>query len=122
MDGIVVHRVALYPDHGKSALKRIFNYVSFGVTSFIAGTFKLAKYDVIYAYHPPLTTGLSALLVGFFRRTPVVVDIQDLWPDTLAATGMLSNKRALSVVDWFCDKLYAMSSHIVVLHQGSKKN
>lgn len=121
MNGIIVHRVPLYPDHGTSALKRIFNYVSFGFFSFLVGVLKLPKFDVIYAYHPPLTTGLSASLISFFRRTPVVLDVQDLWPDTLAASGMLSNAKALKVVGWFCNFVYGSVAHIVVLSPGFKQ-
>lgn len=120
MDGVTVHRVALYPDHGQSAIKRIFNYTSFGITSVFFGIFFAAKFDVIYAYHPPLTTGLSAALIGFFRRTPFVVDVQDLWPDTLSATGMLRNTKALSVVSQFCNWVYRRAAHVVVLSPGFK--
>lgn len=120
MDGIVIHRVALYPDHGKSALKRVFNYISFCLTSLLVGVFKLPKYDIIYAYHPPLTTGISSMFMSFFRRTPVVLDIQDLWPDTLAATGMLSNTKLLSIVAWFCKRVYNSAAHIAVLSPGFK--
>lgn len=121
MDGIVVHRVALYPDHGTSAIKRILNYVSFGFFSCLTGVFKLPKFDVIYAYHPPLTTGLSAALISLARRTPVVLDVQDLWPDTLAATGMLSNIRVLKVVGWFCNFVYRNVTKIAVLSPGFKE-
>lgn len=121
MDGIVVHRVALYPDHGISAIKRILNYVSFGFFSCLTGVFKLPKFDVIYAYHPPLTTGLSAALISLVRRTPVVLDVQDLWPDTLAATGMLSNKKLLKVVGWFCNFVYRNVTQIAVLSPGFKE-
>lgn len=120
VDGVVVHRVALYPDHGKSAIKRIFNYVSFGFSSFLFGLFNAGRYDVIYVYHPPLTTGISAALFGFFRRKPFVIDIQDLWPDTLSATKMINNQRILSVVGFFCKWVYRRASQIVVLSPGFK--
>jgi len=76
---------------------------------------------VIYSYHPPLTTALSAMLVGFFKRRPFVVDIQDLWPDTLAATGMLSNQKVLNIVGWVCKIVYRRSARIIVLSPGFKK-
>lgn len=76
---------------------------------------------MIYSYHPPLTTALSAMLVGFFKRRPFVVDIQDLWPDTLAATGMLSNQKVLNIVGWVCKKVYRRSARLIVLSPGFKK-
>ncbi|KZY84891.1 glycosyltransferase WbuB, partial [Oleiphilus sp. HI0072] len=121
IDDVVVHRVPLYPSHDGSALKRIANYLSFFFASFICGVFKAFKPDVIYSYHPPLTTALSAMLVGFFKRRPFVVDIQDLWPDTLAATGMLSNQKVLNIVGWVCKKVYRRSARLIVLSPGFKK-
>lgn len=120
MDDIVVHRVALYPDHGKSSIKRIFNYVSFGFMSALIGTLKLSKFDVIYSYHPPLTTAISAGFISFFRRSRFVIDIQDLWPDTLAATGMLTNKKILTFIGYICSFVYRWADHIVVLSPGFK--
>ncbi|MDS1782199.1 glycosyltransferase family 4 protein [Vibrio vulnificus] len=121
LDGIVVHRVPLYPSHDSSALKRIFNYVSFAVTSSIFGLIKTRNIDVIYSYHPPLTTSLSAAVLAFFKRIPFVVDIQDLWPDTLAATGMVNNTKVLKVVDRVCHLVYWRASKIVVLSPGFKE-
>ncbi|MEF1308602.1 glycosyltransferase family 4 protein [Vibrio mytili] len=121
MDGIVIHRVPLYPSHDGSALKRVFNYVSFAVSSSIIGLIKTRKIDVIYSYHPPLTTSLSALLLGFCKNIPFIVDVQDLWPDTLSATGMINNRKALKIVDKFCEFVYRRSAKVVVLSPGFKE-
>ena len=121
IDGIIVHRVPLYPSHDNSALKRVFNYISFATTSFIFGLIKTRKIDVIYSYHPPLTASLSAIFLGLVKRVPVVVDVQDLWPDTLAATGMIKNQRVLSVVDKVCRFIYRLSAKVVVLSPGFKR-
>ncbi|MCX9058948.1 glycosyltransferase family 4 protein, partial [Citrobacter portucalensis] len=106
--------------HGRSALKRVFNYTSFFLSSVIYGMFRRQRMDVIYAYHPPLTTALSAAIISSFRKTPFVVDIQDLWPDTLATTGMLTNKKILKIVDGVCNFIYRRAAKIVVLSPGFK--
>ena len=120
LDGVVVHRVPLYPSHNSSSIKRVINYASFAVSSFVFGLLKVRRVDVIYSYHPPLTTNLSAIFLGIFKRIPVVVDVQDLWPDTLAATGMLRNQKVLSAVGSVCRFVYRRSSKIVVLSPGFK--
>ena len=120
IDGITVHRVPLYPSHGDSAIKRIFNYVSFAASSTILGLLKTRGVDIIYSYHPPLTTSLAAVLLGVFKRVPFVVDIQDLWPDTLSATGMVNNKKVLRIVDCLCSFVYRNAAKIVVLSPGFK--
>lgn len=121
IQGIKVHRVPLYPSHDGSAIKRVFNYASFAMSSLLCGLFNVEKPDIIYAYHPPLTTTMSASIISFFRRVPLVIDIQDLWPDTLAATGMLNNAKALTFVGKLCQLVYKKAAHIVVLSPGFRK-
>lgn len=121
IDGVKVTRVPLYPSHGQSGIGRILNYVSFAAAASIYGVFFGRKPDVIYAYHPPLTVGLAAILIKFFRRAPVVYDVQDMWPDTLRATGMFSNERALTFVDGVCDWVYRRVDRLVVLSPGFKR-
>ncbi|WP_459660616.1 glycosyltransferase WbuB [Acinetobacter calcoaceticus] len=121
IDGISILRVALYPNHDSSALKRIFNYISFAFMAILFGIFATKKTDVIYAYHPPLTVGIAAVFIKLFRRTPIVYDIQDMWPDTLKATGMLNNQKLLNIIGSVCQLVYKFVDHIVVLCPGFKK-
>lgn len=121
IDGVNVTRVPLYPSHDKGAKGRILNYASFAASSLVYGLFFARKADVMYAYHPPLTVGVTAALLRLFRRTPVVYDIQDMWPDTLRATGMFSNERALKIVGAVCDWVYKRVDHIVVLSPGFRR-
>jgi len=120
LDGVKVTRVALYPSHDRSSIKRIFNYVSFAFSSFFYCLFFIRKVDVIYAYHPPLTVGIVASLLRLLRRIPVVYDIQDLWPDTLRTTGMMDNEIVLSLVGKICEQVYKRVDRIVVLSPGFK--
>lgn len=121
IEGISILRVALYPNHDSSALRRILNYISFAFMAMLFGIFVTKKADVIYAYHPPLTVGLAAILIKFFRRTPIVYDIQDMWPDTLKATGMLNNNKILNFIGSVCKLVYKFVDHIVVLCPGFKQ-
>lgn len=118
MDGLAVTRLALYPSHDKSRIGRILNYVSFFLSAALYLTFFARRAAIIYAYHPPLTTGMAAMVARFFRRMPVVLDIQDMWPDTLRATGMISSKRLLRAVDRVCRWTWNRADHIVVLSKG----
>lgn len=121
IEGISVLRVPLYASHDNSAFKRVLNYASFAVSATLYGIFLTKKADVIYAYHPPLTVDMAALLIKLFRKTPVVLDIQDTWPDTLKATGMIGNEKLLNIVDSLCKVVYRYADHIVVLSPGFKQ-
>lgn len=118
MDGVEVIRVPLYPSHDQSALRRGLNYVSFALSAAFLGAVLVRKPDVIYVYHPPATVAFPALFLKVFRGGRVVYDIQDLWPDTLRATGMVRSEKLLRIVGWWCRLVYRCVDHIVVLSKG----
>jgi glycosyltransferase involved in cell wall biosynthesis len=120
MEGIPVLRVPLYPSHDASAGRRMANYASFAVTSASIGVLAVKPADVMYVYHPPATVALPAMVIGWTRRIPFVYDIQDLWPDTLDATGMVNSNSLHKMVDWWCRWTYRAAAKIVVLSPGFK--
>jgi colanic acid biosynthesis glycosyl transferase WcaI len=121
IDGISVLRVALCPSHNKSGFRRALNYISFALSAAVIGTTLIRKPDLIYVYHPPITVGLAAVVIGFLRRAPFVCDVQDLWPDTVVASGMLSNPAALALLGKFCKFVYRRARRITVLSPGFKE-
>jgi colanic acid biosynthesis glycosyl transferase WcaI len=120
MRGIRVTRVAIYPSHNKSALGRSLNYLSFGVTSALLSPFLVRKPDVIYVYHPPATSGLAALLAKALAGVPFVYDIQDLWPDTLGLSGMVSHSGLCRLLGRYCQLIYQRAARITVSTPGFK--
>jgi len=121
MEGIEILRVPLYPSHNNSAFRRTVNYLSFALAASTIGVLLSKPADVMYVYHPPGTIGLPALSAKLFRKIPFVYDIQDLWPDAIAASGMLKSKSALWLVNLWCRLLYDRASKIVVLSPGLKE-
>jgi glycosyltransferase involved in cell wall biosynthesis len=94
------------------------NYMSFAVSASIVGPLRCrTKVDAVLAYEPsPITVGLPALVMGRLRRAPVLLWIQDLWPDTLEAVGVrpgsLAALAAAHVSEFIhrrCDLLLAQS-------------
>lgn len=120
IDGIPIVRVPLYPSHDRSAIGRFLNYTSFAFFATSIGPFVVDGADVIYVYHPPPTIFLPAYVTRLVYRTPIVYDIQDLWPDTLAASGMFSSKLGLKLVNSWCNFIYRRTDRIVVLSPGFK--
>ncbi len=121
IDGVQITRLPLYPNHDQSVIKRVLNYVSFSASAMVYGLFMAKRANVMYAYHPPLTVGIAACLIRWVRGIPLVYDIQDMWPDTLRATGMLNNPRALALVGRVCDWVYKRVDQLVVLSPGFKR-
>jgi len=114
--GVQVLRVPLYPSHDGSALRRVANYASFALSASVAA-FGVRKPDVTYVYHPPASVALPAMVLKA-RGVPFVYDVQDMWPETLAATGMIRNAAVLKAVGSFMGAVYRAAAETVVLSQG----
>jgi glycosyltransferase involved in cell wall biosynthesis len=119
--GFQVHRVPLYPSHNRSSLGRIGNYLSFFVSSLIYGLIKGRKFDLAYVYHPPITVGLGVALWGWLWRVPFVIEIQDLWPDSVAASDMAGAKPLSGLLNRVCNFVYRRAARIVVQCPGMRQ-
>jgi glycosyltransferase involved in cell wall biosynthesis len=118
IDGISVVRVPLYPSHDRSRVGRVANYASFAFSAATIGIAAVRRPDVVHVYHPPATTGLAAIATRAFCGCPFVYDIQDLWPDTVATSGMMTSSWVNGALDRWCRYLYRSARRIVVVTPG----
>ena len=121
IDGIKVNRVASYLDHSHSGLKRMLSYLTFAFSASFIGVFFVRRPDVIYVYHAPATIALPAIFLKFIYRSKIFYDINDYWPDTISALGMLKNKFLLKVLANYCKATYQFFDVINVVSKGYKK-
>lgn len=84
-------RTRVYVPRGTAILQRVWNYVTYNLLSVVAGI-KADKADVILAVNPPITTTFAAWIVSVFHRAPLVVGIQDIWPDCIIQVNKLKNR------------------------------
>lgn len=117
--GLTVHRLPLYPSHDGSSLGRMFNYLSFFLSTLVFGLLKGGRYDIVYVYHPPVTPALAASLFCAMRRRPFVVEIQDLWPDSVKASGM-ANPHIVGMLKSACDFVYRRAACVIAQSDGMK--
>jgi glycosyltransferase involved in cell wall biosynthesis len=118
IEGARVLRLPLFPDHSKSGLRRALSYFSFAASASCFGSALCGPADVAWVYDPPLVTGIPALWIKRLRRIPFVFEIQDLWPETLEATGMVRSRAVLRIVDSLADRIYRQASGIIVSAPG----
>lgn len=122
-DGITVRRAPLFPSHDSSAVKRMLNYVSWAVSATFFGFRTLKRSDVAIVYSGPATGALPVMVWRRLARTPYVLMIQDLWPDSVLATGFLTRGIVRRIADttlsWFCSWSYKSAAHIVVISPGA---
>ena len=116
---ITVRRVPLYPSHDDSAVRRAANYLSFAATSTAAAVRFLSDVDVVYVYHPPGTAFAAAALMRLLRRIPVVLHVQDLWPESISessmAPGGVAGAGLHRLVGAAMRRVYSAASAIITL-------
>lgn len=119
----LIVRVPTWPRKHGGAKNLILNYLVF----VFAGMFCLPwalrglKFDAILVYAPsPITQTIPAILLKWIKRTPLALWVQDLWPESLQATGFVRNKKALTAVGYMvywiykgCDLLLAQSKAFI---------
>lgn len=116
-----VNRVPLIPNHSRSGLRRILSYSSFGLTACLGSPFLVKKPDVIYIYNL-ITLVPAARLLRLLYGSRIVLDIQDLWPESVASSGMMKSALCLKMLKFVCGRQYRHADRLVVLSPGFKRN
>ena len=120
-DGINIVRTWLFPCPNRKAHERLLNYLSFVLSSCITGIF-LRRPDVIIATSPQLFVGLTGRWLGWIKRVPFVLEVRDLWPESITASGMGRDTdlsiRLLRALSAF---LYRSCDHVVVVTPAFKQ-
>lgn len=121
IEDILIHRVLLYPSHDLGSIRRSLNYSSFAIFAALIGPWVVrGKIDVIYVYHPPATVMFPALILHKIKKAGILLDVNDLWPDTITSTGMINKKLPLKLITYWMNYSYRKANKINVLSTGIK--
>lgn len=115
--GLDIYRIPLLPRGSTGALRLALNYLSFIVSGTVLGPwlFRKQQYDAIFVYGvSPILQAIPALLLGWIKRAPVIVWVQDLWPESLAATGYIRNPILLAMVRQLVSFIYRHADLLLV--------
>lgn len=121
LDGIEVKRTRILTLARSSMIGR-------GLEHFFVGMWLSAlaavvpRADVAMVLSPPLPLPWMIALVGRFRRMPVVVNIQDLFPREAVELGMLTNPLLIRLFEMMERQVYALASRVTVHSPGNKEH
>ena len=120
IDGITVIRVWSYIAENNGFVKRIIDYISYALTSFLFGLF--VKTDLIIATSPQFFTAISGRMLSVFKRIPWVMEVRDLWPDSIAAVGSMNkSSKPFKILKKIEHHLYLSASKILVVTVSFRK-
>lgn len=118
LNGVNVLRLPLYPDHSQSVIKRILNYVSFSMSLLFLAPWMVKRPDVIWSYTPLMA--LPTIWLQKIFRVPYVMEIADIWPDTIISTGMMKQGFVIKLVAILAKFAYKNAAAITVQNIGFK--
>lgn len=119
--GYSIFRVPLVPRGRGGALGLAANYLSFVFSASLLGPWLLRKqhFDVVFVYAPsPIIQAIPAVWLAFIKRAKLVTWVQDLWPQSLEATGFVSNRRVLNMVVVLVRWIYRRNDLLLVQSQA----
>ena len=115
--GFDVIRIPLM-QRGKNSGKGLaLNYLSFIISGYLFAPYALRgrKFDVVFVYAPsPLLQALPAIYMAWLKRAPLVLWVQDIWPDALVNTGFIKSDWILRIVGLGVRYIYRFSDAILI--------
>jgi len=113
-DGIRVTRVPMYISPNEGVIQRVLSYLSFMLSAcWYAG--RLPTPDVLVATSPQFFAALAGYVVAWRKDVPFVLEIRDLWPESIVAVGAMSRNVIIRFLEWVERVLYRKAEHIVVV-------
>jgi len=119
MDGIDVVRVKTYITANEGFAKRIFDYMSFMFTGFVAGLW-VRRPDIVVATSPQFFTAVGGWALAAIRRKPFVFELRDIWPASITAVGAMKKSKAISFLEKVEMFLYRRARRIISVTESFK--
>jgi glycosyltransferase involved in cell wall biosynthesis len=119
-DGIDVIRLLTFITANEGFLLRALNYVWYMVVTILYVTLSGVKFDVVIATTPQFFCGLAGKYISRIKRKPFILELRDLWPESIVAVGAISNKKIIGFLERMEMNLYKASGKIVSLTQSFK--
>ncbi|MEO7885383.1 MAG: glycosyltransferase family 4 protein [Polaromonas sp.] len=115
--GIQIVRIPLMPRGRGTAFRLALNYLSFIASGYLLAPWSLRgrRFDAVFVYATsPVLQALPAIFLSWLKRAPLTVWVQDLWPESLRATGFVRSSLLLSAVKTVVRHIYRSCDLILV--------
>jgi len=121
LNGIRVVRALTFIAPNQGTLLRIIDFVSYMLSAILVGTVE-KKPDLVVATSPQFFAAVAGWLLSLIHRVGFVMEVSDLWPDSIVAVGAMKRSLALRLLEKVELFLYARAQRIVVLTASFKRN
>ena len=94
---IKVFRSFVIPTRRRNLIERVLFYGSYFVGT-IFNSFKMPKTDIVLGTSPSLLTGVAAWFISAIKGAKFVLDVRDLWPESVVSLKQMKQGLALSLL------------------------
>jgi glycosyltransferase involved in cell wall biosynthesis len=122
IDGIRTVRVWTWLAANRGRVRRGLNYLSYLAAAGAAGPLLRPRADVVIATSPQFFAGWAGWPVARAHGAPFVLEIRDIWPDSITAVGALEEGRVINALEKLERALYDGADHIVAVGEGYRQN
>jgi len=122
VDGIRTARVWTYLAANRGRVRRGLNFLSYMAMAGAAGAVLRPRADVVIATSPQFFAGWAGVPVSRAHRAPFVLEVRDIWPDSITAVGALPEGRVIRALEKLERALYDAADHIVAVGEGYRQN
>lgn len=114
--GVDVIRVPLVSRGRGNGARLAINYLSFALSACLFGPLRCrGRFDLIFVFEPsPFTVGIPGMLFRWLKKAPMMFWVQDLWPESLTATGAVRNPHILRWVGHMVRMIYRHCDRVLV--------
>src|SRR2546430_12398143 len=111
-----VRRAPLIPRGDGGGFRLAINFFSHALfATLLAPWLARGRFDAILVYEPsPMTIGIPARALRALKRAPLLFWVQDLWPESLSATGAVKSRALLGLVDRLIKWIYRGCDRVLV--------
>ncbi|MBI4927454.1 MAG: glycosyltransferase family 4 protein [Anaerolineae bacterium] len=114
LDGVQVYRTGTILSPRRTVLLRALRDLSFSISA-IWGCLAAGRPDVMVCFSPPLPLGLSAWLLSSLWHVPWILQINDLYPEAVKASGLLQGDSWKPPMEAMARFQYKRASRISVI-------
>ena len=117
-----VVRLTPFAGDKASLASRALGFVAFSGAAALAGVAARGPFDAVMALSPPLTLGTAGWLAAVRHRCPLVLNVQDVFPDVAIDVGALTSPRAIGLFRWLERLCYRRATAVTVLSEDLAAN
>ncbi|MGE8512886.1 MAG: glycosyltransferase family 4 protein [Chryseobacterium culicis] len=117
VDGIEVVYIKEDYDQNMSVSRRLKAFLKFMYKSSVLGL-KQKDIDLVIATSTPLTIGIPALILKWFKNKPFVFEVRDLWPEVPIQMGAIKNSWTIKTTRLLEKTIYKNASRVIALSPG----